>query len=192
MRRHISATRSREKQWITWAIKIVPCLTLLHISTGSPRGTAHKQGLSNPHQELADQPEGHAILTYDFVLMTIDETSYLRDQKSREAMDNLACPSGTPYFRETSALALPTSTTRESLTPNTASELTYDFVLMTIDETSYLRDQKSREAMDNLGYKVKIVDGPSGTPYFRETSALALPTSTTRESLTPNTASEVS
>ncbi|KAJ5245421.1 hypothetical protein N7489_005517 [Penicillium chrysogenum] len=37
--------------------------------------------------------------------------------------------------------------------------LTYDFVLMTIDETSYLRDQKSREAMDNLGYKVKIVDG---------------------------------
>jgi hypothetical protein len=30
-------------------------------------------------------PEGHAILTYDFVLMTIDETSYLRDQKSREA-----------------------------------------------------------------------------------------------------------
>ncbi|KAJ6156206.1 hypothetical protein N7497_005091 [Penicillium chrysogenum] len=37
--------------------------------------------------------------------------------------------------------------------------LTYDFVLMTIAETSYLRDQKSREAMDNLGYKVKIVDG---------------------------------
>ncbi|OQE12793.1 hypothetical protein PENFLA_c062G09637 [Penicillium flavigenum] len=37
--------------------------------------------------------------------------------------------------------------------------LTYDFVLMTDDETSSLRDQKSREAMDKLGRKVKIVDG---------------------------------
>lgn len=34
-------------------------------------------------------PEGHALLTYDFVLMSEAETSALREENSRIALDKL-------------------------------------------------------------------------------------------------------
>ncbi|GAD98255.1 catechol dioxygenase, putative [Paecilomyces variotii No. 5] len=37
--------------------------------------------------------------------------------------------------------------------------MTYDFVLVTEEESSKLRDQRSKEALDKLGRKVKIVNG---------------------------------
>ncbi|KAJ9367708.1 hypothetical protein DTO282E5_7634 [Paecilomyces variotii] len=43
--------------------------------------------------------------------------------------------------------------------PEGSHLMTYDFVLVTEEESSNLRDQRSREALDKLGRKVKIVNG---------------------------------
>lgn len=37
--------------------------------------------------------------------------------------------------------------------------LTYDFVMVSDEETSKLRDQRAKEALEKLGRKVKIVEG---------------------------------
>lgn len=37
--------------------------------------------------------------------------------------------------------------------------LTYDFVLVSDEESSKLRDEKAKEALEKLGRKVKIVQG---------------------------------
>jgi hypothetical protein len=37
--------------------------------------------------------------------------------------------------------------------------MTYDFVLVSDAESSALRDRNSKDALDRLGYNVKIVNG---------------------------------
>ena len=37
--------------------------------------------------------------------------------------------------------------------------MTYDFVLVSEEESAKLRDQKAKEALEKLGRRVKIVDG---------------------------------
>lgn len=43
--------------------------------------------------------------------------------------------------------------------PEGTALLTYDFVLVTEADSSALRDKNSKEALDKLGRKVKIVNG---------------------------------